>query len=162
MECLVFSDTHGNYPLAAAIVMQAGPVDLIIHLGDDAEDAVMLEQILSLKVEKVSGNCDPPGKHPREICDSLESTRILITHGDRYRVKGGLSELHRRAVDAGVDLVLYGHTHRAAVEKIDGILFVNPGSLYKGSSEKSYARITITDEGAFARIIPVTENYASD
>lgn len=155
MECLVFSDTHGNYPLAAAIIMQAGPAEMIIHLGDEADDAVMLEQILARKVEKVSGNCDPPGKHPREICTNLGSTRVLITHGDRYRVKSGLSELLRRAVDADVEVVLYGHTHRAAIDEIDGILFVNPGSMQKGNGEKSYARLFINSNGPAARIIPV-------
>lgn len=158
MECLVFSDTHGNYPLAAAVIMQAGPVEMIFHLGDEAGDAVMLEQIMARKVEKVSGNCDPPGKYPREICTILERTRILMTHGDRYRVKSGLSELHRRAVNANVDVVLYGHTHVASVDVIDGILFVNPGSLQKGNGEKSFARLSIGSNGPVARIITISEN----
>jgi putative phosphoesterase len=113
---------------------------------------------MDCKVEKVSGNCDPPGKHPQEIRTVLGSISILATHGDRYRVKSGLSELHRRAVIAKVDVVLYGHTHRAAVDEIDGILFVNPGSLQKGNGEKSFARLSIGSNGPIARIISLSED----
>lgn len=158
MECLVFSDTHGNYPLAAAAILQAGPVDRIFHLGDEAEDAVMVERIVCQKVETVSGNCDPPGTHPREICIELGNVRLLLTHGDRYRVKNGLDELRRKAVEANVDVVLYGHTHRASVDEIDGILFVNPGSIQKGSGEKSFARLSIRGEIPVAKIIPIRED----
>lgn len=155
MECLVFSDTHGNYPLAAAVALQEGPVEMIFHLGDGAEDAVMLERIVSQKVEKVSGNCDPPGKHPREICTKLGNTRVFMTHGDRYRVKSGLSELHRKALDEKADVVLYGHTHKASIDQIDGILFINPGAMHTGEGQKSFVRLSILTNGATAEIITI-------
>ncbi|GAM11057.1 putative metallophosphoesterase YsnB [Geobacter sp. OR-1] len=157
MNCIVFSDTHGNYPLAAETVSLAAPVDMIIHLGDETEDANMIERICLTQVQKVAGNCDPPGKWPREICTSVGETRMLLTHGDRYSVKAGLSKLVERAVAADAQVVLYGHTHQASIERIGGILFVNPGSLHCGAAIKSYAVLTINNSEIAARIVVITE-----
>lgn len=153
MECIIFSDTHGNYQLAIEALSQSAPVDMIFHLGDEAEDAGMIEHICMTKVHKVAGNCDAPGKYPRENIILIGKTRVLMTHGDRYNVKKGLSGLIARAVDADVDVVLYGHTHNASIDEINGIIFINPGSLQRGSSCQSYARLTLDDSGANARLI---------
>ncbi len=157
MECLIFSDTHGNYPLAAKAIMMAGLIDKIFHLGDDADDAAMLEHIFSKQVEKIAGNCDVPGKYPRELTIDLENTRLLITHGDRYKVKSGLVDLYRHAVSENAKIVLYGHTHQSAIEEIDGILFINPGSLQRGEQPKSYAKLSLSREVAKAEIITIHE-----
>lgn len=157
MECIVFSDTHGNYPLAIEILSRSTPVDTVFHLGDKAEDAIFIEHLFKTKVQKVAGNCDPPGMHEREIITMYGNKRILLTHGDRYGVKAGLEKLVERGVDANVDLVLYGHTHHASIDEIEGILFVNPGSLQLGTAYKSYARITIDDQGIEARIMYLDE-----
>jgi len=153
MECIVFSDTHGNYQLAVEALSQSDPIDLIFHLGDEADDAGMIEHICMTKIHIVAGNCDPPGKYPREKITLIGKTRVLMTHGDRYHVKSDLSKLVNRAVTADVKIVLYGHTHIASIEEINGILFINPGSLQRGSSCKSYARVSLNNHGVSARII---------
>jgi len=153
MECIVFSDTHGNYPQAIEILYACAPVDVIFHLGDIAEDACMIESICLAQVQKVAGNCDPPGRHDREIITTIGSTRILLTHGDRYGVKTGMEKLAERGIAADVDLVLYGHTHQASIVTIEGIIFVNPGSLQRGSAVRSYARLTIDGNNIEARIV---------
>ena len=153
MECIVFSDTHGNYPLALEALTQSTPANIIFHLGDEADDASMIENSCLKQIQKVAGNCDAPGKYPREISTLIGKTRVLLTHGDRYSVKSGLSKLVERAVATNVDVVLYGHTHQASIDRINGILFVNPGALWSGSSCKSYARLSVNPDGAEARIV---------
>ena len=157
MECIVFSDTHGDYPLAVEALSQTDPVDMIFHLGDEAEDASMIEHICLTQVQKVAGNCDAPGKYPKEINILVGKTRVLLTHGDRYSVKSGLSKLLERAVATEADVVLYGHTHQASIDKINGILFVNPGSLNRNSTCQSYALLTLDDDSAKARIVTIGE-----
>ena len=157
MESLVFADTHGNFHLAAEVIMQAGRVDKIFHLGDEVNDAIMLEHLFHRSVEKVAGNCDAPGKFLREICLDIGSTRIFLTHGDNYNVKAGLSQLHNRALSTNAQIVLYGHTHLASIDEIDGILYINPGSLHKGSAAKSYVRLSIKNSGPSAVIVPVRD-----
>ena len=53
MKLLIISDTHGDYPLAVRTVESAGPVDLIVHLGDGLEDARIIDAIVDLPVLKV-------------------------------------------------------------------------------------------------------------
>ncbi len=155
MRILVISDTHGNYPLAVRAIDQAGQSDHIIHLGDVADDATAMEHALGKSVIMVAGNCDPASTAPKELCVSLAGRNILITHGDRYNVKSGLSQLRKKARSTKSHVVLYGHTHMAGIIRSEGILFVNPGSLAEACATKSFARIIITGNRISAEIIPV-------
>ena len=155
MRILVISDTHGNYPLAVRAIDQAGLADHIIHLGDVTDDATTIEYALGKSVIKVAGNCDPASTAPKELCVSFSNRNILITHGDRYNVKSGLSQLRMKARSTKSHVVLYGHTHMADISRSEGILFVNPGSLAEACSTKSIASITITGNRISAEIIPV-------
>jgi putative phosphoesterase len=157
MKCIVFSDTHGNYPLAVEVISQSAQVDMIFHLGDGAEDASILEHLYHGQVIKVAGNCDAPGKYPREIITMAGETRLLLTHGDLYGVKSGLSKLVERAITTVSDVVLYGHTHQASIDMINGILFVNPGSLQKNSASQSYALLSLNNHSPEARIILIED-----
>ncbi len=143
MKIIVLSDTHGNYPLAIRGVEQVGDVDCIIHLGDEMADASIIEAIGGAPVIKVPGNCDLQNMEPRELQKTLAGKRFFITHGDWYCVKAGLSRLHRKALTESAQVVLYGHTHVASIEIIDGIYFINPGCMSKGQTSGSYAVIKI-------------------
>lgn len=152
MKLLILSDTHGDYPLAVRALDEAGPVDQIIHLGDEIEDARLLEEITGRPLLKVAGNCDLGSTDAREISCTLEGRRIFMTHGDRYYVKSGLAGLREKGVEENAGIVLYGHTHVAAVEEIGGTLFVNPGCLSSKCRNASYATLTITPDGVAAEI----------
>lgn len=130
---------------------------MIIHLGDEVEDASLIELICNTPVQKVAGNCDPPGRYPREINTTVGQTRVLLTHGDRYSVKSGLTKLVERAVATDTDVVLYGHTHHASIDEIDGILLINPGSLHQSTAHMSYASLIFHEGGTEARIVMVEE-----
>ena len=41
----------------------------------------------------------------------------------------GNETIKKEAIDRGVDIVLYGHTHRPVIDIDDDIIAVNPGSL---------------------------------
>jgi hypothetical protein len=58
-------------------------------------------------------------------------------------VKSGLNLIKQRAKQEKVDMVLYGHTHRPAILNIDGIMFINPGTMNKNASQWSFALISI-------------------
>lgn len=156
MKIIVLSDTHGNQPLALGILDGNAEAERIVHLGDEVEDACFLEEISGRSIVKISGNCDFSTAHPRETILDLAGKRILVTHGDLYNVKAGLEKLLKRAVALKADVVLYGHTHQAAVQKVDGILLVNPGCLKKGFEQPSYAVVTIDEETVSVKIVPVT------
>lgn len=155
MDLLILSDTHGNYPLAVRTLDKAGHVDQIIHLGDEIDDAWLIETITGRPVLKVPGNCDLGAGEAREVSISIGGRTVFATHGDRHNVKSGLAGLLKNAQEKKAEIVLYGHTHVAAVDTIDGILFVNPGSLRHNCRNPSYAVLTITPERVSAEIFPM-------
>lgn len=151
MKALIISDTHGNIQRAFNAHTLSEPVDIIIHLGDGCADADQLREALDIPVINIAGNCDPGSKAPRELVWECEGKRILLTHGDTYQVKSGLARLRRRSEEAGVDAVLFGHTHQGVLEKHSGLLLLNPGTLSNASHHRSYAVLNITPDGISAR-----------
>jgi putative phosphoesterase len=147
MKVLVISDSHGNVNRAFAAHRCSEPVAVIIHLGDGGADADQLREALGIPVIAVAGNCDVGSNAPRERVWECEGKRILLTHGDAYQVKYGLSRLVQRAQETGVDAALFGHTHQRACENFSGLLLVNPGALASYGSHCSYAVLNITPEG---------------
>ena len=55
--------------------------------------------------------------------------KVWVTHGHNYYVSMGNETIKKEAIDRGVDIVLYGHTHRPVIDIDDDIIAVNPGSL---------------------------------
>ena len=155
MRILVISDTHGNYPLALRAADMAEPLDAVIHLGDGADDAALLAQVLEIQVVQVAGNCDLNPDAPGELLWECEGKRLLLTHGDRYGVKSGICRLEQRAVEAGADVVLFGHTHLPLITTLSGVLFVNPGTLMKSSCRRTCAVLEIGPSGAEASLLEI-------
>ena len=154
MKVIVISDTHGNFPLALRACEQAEPIDAIIHLGDsdDGNDVDLLEQFLNIDVIRVAGNCDPGSAAPRELLWESNGKRLLLVHGDSYRVKNGMGRLEQRALEIGADAVLFGHTHCATITTLSGKLFINPGTLMKSATPTTFAILEIYSTGIEARL----------
>ena len=152
MRILVMSDSHGNFPLALQACDVAGTFDALFQLGDDSDDAALLAHALEVNVIHVAGNCDIGSASPRELLWECEGKRLLLVHGDAYGVKSGLGRLENRAREAGADAVLFGHTHRATITTLSGILTVNPGTLMLTAQRKSFAILEITPAGLSAHL----------
>jgi putative phosphoesterase len=152
MKLAILSDTHGNYPLAVKALELPVRLDYIIHLGDTADDAEIIEMTIGRELIKLSGNCDMAKKYPEIITTTIANRKFLITHGDLFSVKNGLDPLRRRALEDGADVVLYGHTHIPGILNVNGKLFINPGSLKDSSSLQSFAVLCIENEKITAEI----------
>ena len=121
MKLLVFSDSHGNVEHMRRAVEQEHP-DQILHLGDVMRDAVELSLTYpNIPVELVPGNCDYATDVPAQKILYFEGRRILMTHGHIYHVKLGIGQAVRAAVEAKVDVLLFGHTHEAFCCQQDGL-----------------------------------------
>jgi putative phosphoesterase len=149
------SDTHGNTQLAFKACSMAEPFDILIHLGDGAEDARFLRDALDLEVIHVAGNCDLGSDSPRELFWKCEGKNLLLVHGDAYGVKSGLARLEKRAGELGVDAILFGHTHRATVTSLSDILAVNPGTLMRGTQHTTFATLEITPHAITAELFDI-------
>ncbi len=148
MRLIVVSDSHGRREPIELLYRQY-PNDGIIHLGDHISDARwMRERTQGHPVYGVKGNCDPYDQGPEEFVLELEDQKILICHGHRYGVKSSLGALLAAAKAKGVNGVFFGHTHQPLMERREGLLLLNPGSLKMGD----YAIIEI-EEGKLKGVL---------
>lgn len=149
MRIFVISDTHGrveNFLDAAGSLERP---DLIIHLGDLVNDGIKIEEKLGIDTVIVKGNCDIyPSDFDEEKILTIKGKKILITHGHKYGVKMDNLRLLYKGKEEGVDLILFGHTHRPLLEKQDDILIMNPGStsLPRFFSDKTFGIIEIGED----------------
>lgn len=133
MRVLVFSDSHGRVqPMLDAVSLYAP--EAVFHLGDVIRDGDKLRQAFpQLPLFQVAGNCDlDPGGFPLEHTVELEGKTFFYLHGHTQHVKSSMAAAVRTAQSSGVDVLLFGHTHRPLNERYEGLLAVNPGAILDG------------------------------
>jgi len=125
----VLSDTHIHLAeeIPTEVVTAFSEVDLIVHAGDFVGSEVLEGLKRLCEVKAVHGNVDSMKLRsllPDKEIFTAGNKKIGITHGwgspdgIENRVKGMLGD---------VDIIIYGHSHRAKIEQIGETLFFNPG-----------------------------------
>ncbi len=143
MRVGVLSDTHIHLAeeIPLEVIKAFSKVDLILHAGDFVGLQV-LEGLKQLgEVKAVHGNVDSMklrGLLPEKELLVAGGKKIGITHG-----WGGPEGIERRVrgLFNDVDIIIYGHSHRAKIERIGDVLFFNPGPGYK-----SFGILTIEED----------------
>jgi putative phosphoesterase len=121
----VISDTHGLLRPEALAALDGS--DLILHAGDVGGQEILDALDRIAPVRAVSGNMDwgTLGK-------SLPATDVAYLGaaggGPLAYLVHDLADLDLDPVASGFRVVVYGHTHRPALEERDGVLYLNPGS----------------------------------
>ncbi|MGE5474011.1 MAG: YfcE family phosphodiesterase [Ignavibacteriales bacterium] len=149
MKAIIFSDSHGQTDAMIDIVAKNNDVHKIIHLGDLVKDAERLEyEYPNIEIIRVAGNNDWYSNEPTERLIELSNKKTLITHGNFYGVKNGLSKVLGRSKELGAEVVLFGHTHIPHESYEQNVLLINPGSisLPAGASKPSYCILEIKSE----------------
>jgi uncharacterized protein len=137
----IVSDSHGHVELTlpAVRMLESLEVDAVLHCGDiGSMDVVRL--FTQWPTHFVFGNCDEEidrfavaieraDQRCHGLFGSLEfdGVRVALLHShERWRF--------RNAIDSGeYQLVCYGHTHVAAIDRHGDTLVVNPGALYRAN-----------------------------
>lgn len=146
MRILVVSDTHGDVRNFEAVLRKHRDARVVIHCGDGADETHEMKILFPDRCFIcVRGNCDFSCEYPNIETITLEGKKLFITHGHVYNVKSSLLNLSLAAREAGAQMAIFGHTHRALELYEDGLYFLNPGSLrgYEGS----YALADVTEQG---------------
>ena len=149
MKVMCISDIHGNIECLNKAIerYKEENVDKLIILGDfsgyyfsssDFEVAEILNNMAGAIIA-VKGNCDSSetdklfnfGLGYLKTID-VNGIKLTLTHGHIYN-RNNLPE------NCG-DIFLSGHTHIGNIEKINGKIIANPGSISKprGGTRKSY------------------------
>lgn len=106
------------------------------------------------KTYVLKGNCDfSYGEN--EFVFSQEGVSLFCCHGHQYHVKYTLHSLAARAKELGCSVAVYGHTHVASIETVDGVLCINPGALSSYVSP-SYAYLVLHQGKISATIVPIS------
>lgn len=118
MKLAILSDTHGL--LRPEVVEHLKTADAILHGGDINKQAIadQLRQYAPLYV--VRGNNDKEWAEaiPHDLTVTLDGVTFYMVH-NRKEVSPDLT---------GVDVVVFGHSHKYVQEEHDGRLWLNPGS----------------------------------
>lgn len=128
MKVLIVSDTHRKNENYFVAVDREKP-DMVIHCGDAEGSEYALTEAAGCPVYIVLGNNDFFSILPRELDLEIGPYKVWVTHGHNYYVSMSNEHIKREALIKGVDVVLYGHTHRPVVDKSGKVIAVNPGSL---------------------------------
>ena len=128
MKILIVSDTHRKNDNYFKVLEMQKP-DLVIHCGDTEGSEYVLSRAAGCPVQIVLGNNDFFSCLPRELELQLGSFKVWVTHGHNYRVSMGNEMIKQEATFKGVDIVMYGHTHKPVIDRTGSVIALNPGSL---------------------------------
>lgn len=152
MRVLVISDTHGRLKNFFKALDEVGSIDLLLHLGDVEGQEEEIAAAANCPVEMIAGNNDYFSILDKEKEFVLCGKRIWMTHGHRYLVGQTSAHLREEAKSRGVDLALFGHTHKPRVSHYETFTIACPGSLsYPRQTGRmpTYLLIDIDHNGEF-------------
>lgn len=149
-KILIVSDTHRKNDTYYTLLEQQKPLDMVIHCGDAEGSEYALSQAAQCPVHIVLGNNDFFSDLPRELELEIGSYRVWITHGHTYYVSVGCERIKQEARERGVDIVIFGHTHRPYLDVEDDLITLNPGSISyprQDGHRPSYILMELDEEG---------------
>lgn len=132
MKILLVSDSHKDINSLKEVIKRHPDVDIYLHAGDSELPEEMIYPFLSCK-----GNCDYFSKFKNQIIFKTSMGNMMLRHSPYLNEDE--KENHQ------IKIYLYGHTHVRHFELIDGVYFINPGSLTRPRDGQygSYAIIEI-------------------
>jgi len=123
MKIGIISDTHGF--LDPKIPRLFAGVEHILHAGDIGSDGIAVGLEAVAPVTAVLGNTDSSPTFRRTEVVTLAGRKFLVHHIVNPRAL--TEELRLHIARERPHAVVFGHTHMAFCETIDGVLYLNPG-----------------------------------
>lgn len=118
MKLAILSDTHGL--LRPQVVEHLKTADAILHGGDINKPAIVeqLQQYAPLYIVRGNNDKDWAEGIPHNLTVTLEGITFFMVH-NKKEVPADL---------LGVDVVVFGHSHKYVQEEKGSVLWLNPGS----------------------------------
>jgi putative phosphoesterase len=145
MRLGLISDTHGL--LRPEVFAAFEGVDHILHAGDVEDPDILLALGTIAPTTAVWGNVDDfelRRRLPEVATLEVGGMRVVVVHGHQF---GSPSPSVVAATYPEVDMVVFGHSHAPIIEKVGGLLAVNPGSAgpARFSRPVTVALVTVAD-----------------
>ena len=118
MKLAILSDTHGL--LRPQVLEHLKNADAILHGGDINKQSVVdeLRQYAPLYVVRGNNDKEWAEEIPHDLTIALGGVTFYMVHNKK--------ELPAKL--DGVDVVVFGHSHKYVQEEKEGLLWLNPGS----------------------------------
>ena len=118
MNIAILSDTHSL--LRPEVVEYLKTADAILHAGDINQQEIVdqLRQYAPLYIVRGNNDKEWAEEIPHDLTVDLGGVTFYMVH-NKKEVPADL---------AGVDAVVFGHSHKYLLEEKDGLLWLNPGS----------------------------------
>ena len=146
MRIGIISDTHGSVPAWHKAMARFADADLILHAGDilyhppriipgqgyDIPELAQLINTCPVPIVIARGNCDAevyeellqvPVLSPYAFVQ-FGGLSIVVTHGHNLTA----DQMARVAGKYRANVFVTGHTHLPVVERMGGVIHINPGS----------------------------------
>ena len=117
----VISDTHGLLRPEALDALRGATH--ILHAGDVGDIGILDALRAIAPVTAIRGNIDTHGPTAE-----LPATEAIELDGHFIYMLHSLVDLDLKPEAAGISVVVYGHSHKPAIEARKGVLYLNPGS----------------------------------
>ncbi|HTI39965.1 MAG TPA: metallophosphoesterase family protein [Vicinamibacterales bacterium] len=124
MRIGLIADTHGL--VRPEVVEALAGVERILHAGDVGGRPVLKKLEVIAPIQAVFGNVDLPGDPWLEqaVHVTAEGRTIHVSHGHEL----GRPTPDRLLARYDAEVLVYGHTHQALIERAGTRLVVNPGA----------------------------------
>lgn len=142
MRFIVCGDNHGQSDAMEKLKKNYPEAKAFVHTGDIGFGP---EEAKGFTV--IRGNNDFSNDYPERLVVTIGDLRILVLHGHQLAFGDRIGSLVEEAKTRDCQIACFGHTHVFQVEKSDGILCINPGSLSynRDGSAPSYAVVDVID-----------------
>ena len=115
------SDTHGLLRPQAIAALEGS--DIILHAGNVGVAKILDSLQKIAPVYAVRGNVDYG-----EGLSNLPITEVVEFAKQHFYMIHILDDLDIDPAAAGMEMVIYGHSHIPSIEERNGVIFLNPGS----------------------------------
>lgn len=117
----LISDTHGM--IRKEVLKKFKGCDLIIHAGDIGSMQVIEELSQICEVKFIKGNCDKKIEF-----ENIKQEQIINCNDKKIYVVHDIKSIKNNLDGIGVDIVVYGHSHKSEKYMKNKVLYINPGS----------------------------------
>ena len=126
---LAIADTHlESWDIPEKLAEMMENVDIIVHAGD-FDSYLVYRKFAEYELIAVVGNSDDEKireELPEAATFEVDGIRFGVVHKGNYLNQ--YHDLGYRAMELGVDVLIFGHLHRFVLEELKGRILVCPGS----------------------------------
>ena len=153
MKIGVISDNHGY--MHPKVYDAFVGVERILHAGDIGSLDIITSLEALAPVAAVHGNIDTfplVTRYPEVLAIDINGVRICIIHEFRGLADSKIQHVATDMRDGKFDIIIYGHSHKAKIDWVDGVLTFNPGAAGKRrfSLQPAVGILQINDDATFS------------